>query len=95
MHRLPVAGMARKVWGDHHRYVMTYFAAYPGLYFTGGGCRRGSDGYYWVTGRVDDVLNVAGHRLGTAEGEPESLGDVSTLADPSVVDAIVRGAKRV
>ena len=181
----PWPGMARTVFGDHHRYVMTYFTTYPGYYFTGDGCRRDEDGYYWITGRVDDVLNVSGHRMGTAEfeaalvsdeavaeagvvgfphpikgqgvyayivlqpeaadmdeeelakrlngtcrsqigahakldlmqvvpglpktrsgkvmrrilrkvaeGEPEKLGDVSTLADPSVVDAIVAGAKK-
>ncbi|EDM80258.1 acetate--CoA ligase [Plesiocystis pacifica SIR-1] len=178
----PWPGMARTVWGDHARYVMTYFTTFPGFYFTGDGCRRDADGYYWITGRVDDVLNVSGHRMGTAEfeaaliaidelaeaavvgyphavkgqgvhayvvaqpgveaddaltakaheavrgsigaharidrlqyvpglpktrsgkcmrrilrkiaeGEPDKLGDVSTLADPSVVDAIIEGAK--
>jgi acetyl-CoA synthetase len=62
-------GQARTVWGDHHRFKETYFSQYPGLYFTGDGCRRDEDGYYWITGRIDDVLNVAGHRLGTAEIE--------------------------
>jgi len=178
----PWPGQARTVWNDHPRFVATYFQHYPGLYFTGDGCRRDSDGYYWITGRVDDVINVSGHRMGTAEfesalvsidavaeagvvgyphpikgqgvyayivlqpgyepsdaieaelhaacrtqigahakvdlyqfvpglpktrsgkvmrrilrkvaeGEPDKLGDVSTLADPSVVDAIVAGAK--
>jgi len=178
----PWPGQARTVWGDHRRYFRTYFETFPGHYFTGDGARRDSDGYYWITGRVDDVLNVAGHRMGTAEfesalvhanevaeaavvgyphaikgqgvyayivmqpgqerdeglegklngicrkligaharvdiyqfvpglpktrsgkvmrrilrkvaeGQPEALGDVSTLADPSVVDAIVAGAK--
>ncbi|MFT4623712.1 MAG: acetyl-CoA synthetase [Myxococcota bacterium] len=180
----PWPGLARTVWGDHERYVATYFTAFPGYYFTGDGCRRDSDGYYWITGRVDDVINVSGHRMGTAEfeavlvsldavaeagvvgfphpvkgqgvyayvvlqpeaagadesellvaitaacraqigaharvdlvqvvpglpktrsgkvmrrilrkvaeGAPEALGDVSTLADPDVVDAIVAGAK--
>ena len=180
----PWPGMARTVWGDHARYVATYFSTFPGSYFTGDGCRRDGDGYHWITGRVDDVLNVAGHRMGTAEfeavlvsidaigeagvvgyphpikgqgvyayvvlqpeaagadedallaevnaacraqvgaharvdllqvvpglpktrsgkvmrrilrkvaeGAPEQLGDVSTLADPSVVEAIVAGAK--
>ncbi|MCB9738646.1 MAG: acetate--CoA ligase [Deltaproteobacteria bacterium] len=178
----PWPGMARTVWGDHERYVATYFATFPGYYFTGDGCRRDGAGYHLVTGRVDDVLNVAGHRIGTAEfeavivtveaiaeagvvgfphpvkgqgvyayvvlqpgaepgpdlqalvnnvcraqigahakvdllqivpglpktrsgkvmrrilrkvaeGQPEALGDVSTLADPSVVEAIVAGAK--
>jgi len=179
-------GMARTVWGDHERYVSTYFTTFPGVYFTGDGCRRDADGYHWITGRVDDVLNVSGHRMGTAEfeavlvsidaiaeagvvgcphpikgqgvyayvalqpeaagmnddellkvvnatcraqigaharidllqivpglpktrsgkvmrrilrkvaeGEPDKLGDTSTLADPGVVDAIVAGAKAV
>ena len=67
--RYPWPGMMRTVYGDHQRFVQTYFSMYPGLYFTGDGCRRDEDGYYWITGRVDDVLNVAGHRLGTAEVE--------------------------
>ncbi|MFN7670680.1 MAG: acetate--CoA ligase [Planctomycetota bacterium] len=62
-------GQARTILNDHARFRQTYFAMYPGLYFTGDGCRRDEDGYYWITGRVDDVLNVAGHRLGTAEIE--------------------------
>ena len=62
-------GQARTVYGDHDRFVKTYFAAYPGKYFTGDGCRRDVDGYYWITGRVDDVINVSGHRMGTAEVE--------------------------
>ncbi|HEY8268392.1 MAG TPA: acetate--CoA ligase [Xanthobacteraceae bacterium] len=62
-------GMMRTVYGDHQRFVDTYFKTYPGKYFTGDGCRRDEDGYYWITGRVDDVINVAGHRLGTAEVE--------------------------
>ena len=66
-------GQARTVWGDHDRYVATYFHTYPGLYFTGDGCRRDADGYYWITGRVDDVLNVSGHRMGTAEFESAIL----------------------
>jgi acetyl-CoA synthetase len=179
----PWPGQARTVWGDHERFVSTYFSTYPGRYFTGDGCSRDIDGYHRITGRVDDVLNVSGHRMGTAElesallvveevaeagvvgyphdlkgqgvyayivlqpgasassaiedamqqavrtaigsiakidvfqfvpglpktrsgkvmrrilrkvaeGQPEQLGDVSTLADPSVVDAIVAGAKR-
>ena len=181
---LPWPGQARTVYGDHARYVATYFSAYDGYYFTGDGVRRDADGYYWITGRVDDVINVSGHRMGTAEfeaalvsapevaeagvvgfphpikgqgvyayivlqpghhasddlpgklngicrttigahakvdlyqvvpglpktrsgkvmrrilrkvaeGQPEALGDVSTLADPSVVDAIVAGAKQL
>jgi acetyl-CoA synthetase len=180
----PWPGMARTVWGDHDRFVSTYFSLFPGRYFTGDGCRRDADGYYWITGRVDDVINVSGHRMGTAEfeaalvsveevaeagvvgfphpikgqgvyayivlqpgfspteaieraldaacraqigaharvdlvqfvpglpktrsgkvmrrilrkvaeGEADKLGDVSTLADPSVVDAIVAGARRL
>ena len=62
-------GQARTIYGDHERYKQTYFAMYPGRYFTGDGCRRDEDGYYWITGRVDDVLNCSGHRLGTAEVE--------------------------
>jgi acetyl-CoA synthetase len=62
-------GQMRTVYGDHKRFVETYFASFPGKYFTGDGCRRDADGYYWITGRVDDVINVAGHRLGTAEVE--------------------------
>ncbi len=65
----PWPGMMRTVYGDHKRFKETYFATYPGSYFTGDGCRRDKDGYYWITGRVDDVLNVSGHRLGTAEIE--------------------------
>ncbi len=178
----PWPGQARTVYGDHDRYVQTYFSNYDGLYFTGDGARRDEDGYFWITGRVDDVLNISGHRMGTAEfesvlltvdkvaeaavvgyphpvkgqgvyayvvlepgneatpelekelnktvrtvigaiakvdifqfvpglpktrsgkvmrrilrkvaeGEPDSLGDISTLADPSVVEAIKSGAK--
>ncbi len=62
-------GQMRTVYGDHQRFIDTYFKTYPGKYFTGDGCRRDEDGYYWITGRVDDVINVAGHRLGTAEVE--------------------------
>ncbi len=62
-------GQMRTVYGDHQRFVETYFKTYPGMYFTGDGCRRDADGYWWITGRVDDVINVAGHRLGTAEVE--------------------------
>ena len=65
----PWPGMMRTLYGDHARFVDTYFSMYPGYYFTGDGCRRDEDGYYWITGRVDDVLNVSGHRLGTAEIE--------------------------
>jgi acetyl-CoA synthetase len=62
-------GQMRTVWGDHERFFQTYFTTYPGRYFTGDGCRRDADGYYWITGRVDDVINVSGHRMGTAEVE--------------------------
>jgi acetyl-CoA synthetase len=62
-------GQMRTVYGDHKRFVETYFSTYKGKYFTGDGCRRDEDGYYWITGRVDDVLNISGHRLGTAEIE--------------------------
>jgi acetyl-CoA synthetase len=62
-------GQMRTVYGDHERFKQTYFSTYPGKYFTGDGCRRDKDGYYWITGRVDDVLNVSGHRMGTAEVE--------------------------
>ena len=62
-------GQMRTVYGDHERFIQTYFSTYPGKYFTGDGCRRDADGYYWITGRVDDVINVSGHRMGTAEVE--------------------------
>jgi acetyl-CoA synthetase len=62
-------GQMRTVWGDHDRFFQTYFSTYKGKYFTGDGCRRDEDGYYWITGRVDDVINVSGHRMGTAEVE--------------------------
>jgi acetyl-CoA synthetase len=65
----PWPGQMRTVYGDHQRFIDTYFSTYPGMYFTGDGARRDADGYYWITGRVDDVLNVSGHRLGTAELE--------------------------
>jgi acetyl-CoA synthetase len=69
-------GQMRTVFGDHQRFVDTYFKTYPGKYFTGDGCRRDADGYYWITGRVDDVINVAGHRLGTAEVESALVAHV-------------------
>ena len=78
-------GQMRTVYGDHERFVQTYFSAYPGQYFTGDGCRRDTDGYYWITGRVDDVINVAGHRLGTAEVES------ALVAHPKVSEAAVVG----
>lgn len=80
----PWPGQARTVWGDHARYVNTYFTAYKGYYFTGDGCRRDSDGYYWITGRVDDVINVSGHRMGTAEFE-SVLVSVASVAEAGVV----------
>ena len=65
----PWPGIMRTLYGDHQRFVDTYFSTYPGYYFTGDGARRDADGYYWITGRMDDVLNVSGHRMGTAEVE--------------------------
>jgi len=78
-------GQMRTVYGDHERFVQTYFSTYPGKYFTGDGCRRDADGYYWITGRVDDVINVAGHRLGTAEVES------ALVAHPKCSEAAVVG----
>ncbi|SFZ82743.1 acetyl-coenzyme A synthetase [Devosia enhydra] len=78
-------GQMRTVYGDHQRFVSTYFETYKGYYFTGDGCRRDADGYYWITGRVDDVLNVSGHRLGTAEIES------ALVAHPKVSEAAVVG----
>jgi acetyl-CoA synthetase len=78
-------GLARTIYGDHRRFVDTYFSAYKGKYFTGDGCRRDQDGYYWITGRVDDVINVAGHRMGTAEVES------ALVAHPKVSEAAVVG----
>jgi acetyl-CoA synthetase len=78
-------GQMRTVYGDHDRFVQTYFSTYKGKYFTGDGCRRDKDGYYWITGRVDDVINVSGHRLGTAEVES------ALVAHPKVSEAAVVG----
>jgi acetyl-CoA synthetase len=78
-------GQMRTVYGDHARFIETYFKTYPGTYFTGDGCRRDADGYYWITGRVDDVINVAGHRLGTAEVES------ALVLHPAVAEAAVVG----
>jgi acetyl-CoA synthetase len=75
---------ARTVYGDHKRFIETYFSAYPDVYFTGDGARRDEDGYYWITGRVDDVLNVSGHRLGTAEIE-SALVAHALVAEAAVV----------
>jgi acetyl-CoA synthetase len=77
-------GQARTIWGDHARFVETYWSQYPGLYFTGDGCRRDQDGFYWITGRVDDVVNVSGHRLGTAEVE-SALVEHEYVAEAAVV----------
>jgi len=79
-------GQMRTVYGDHKRFEDTYFATYKGKYFTGDGCRRDADGYYWITGRVDDVINVSGHRMGTAEVES------ALVAHPKVAEAAVVGA---
>ena len=79
-------GQMRTVYGDHDRFVETYFSSYEGKYFTGDGCRRDEDGYYWITGRVDDVINVSGHRMGTAEVES------ALVAYPTVAEAAVVGA---
>ncbi|HSP25498.1 MAG TPA: acetate--CoA ligase [Saliniramus sp.] len=78
-------GQMRTVYGDHERFIQTYFSTYPGKYFTGDGCRRDADGYYWITGRVDDVINVSGHRMGTAEVES------ALVAHPKVSEAAVVG----
>ena len=78
-------GQMRTVYGDHERFINTYFTTFPGRYFTGDGCRRDEDGYYWITGRVDDVINVSGHRLGTAEVES------ALVAHPKVAEAAVVG----
>jgi acetyl-CoA synthetase len=81
----PWPGIARTLYGDHQRFRANYFGQYPGLYFTGDGCRRDEDGYYWITGRVDDVINVSGHRIGTAEVESALVGH------PAVAEAAVVG----
>jgi acetyl-CoA synthetase len=78
-------GQMRSVYGDHQRFIDTYFTQYKGYYFTGDGCRRDADGYYWITGRVDDVLNISGHRIGTAEIES------ALVAHPKVAEAAVVG----
>ncbi len=78
-------GQMRTVYGDHARFIDTYFKTYPGTYFTGDGCRRDADGYYWITGRVDDVINVSGHRIGTAEVES------ALVSHPKVAEAAVVG----
>ena len=78
-------GQARSVYGDHERFIQTYFSTFPGTYFTGDGARRDEDGYWWITGRVDDVINVSGHRMGTAEIES------ALVAHPKVAEAAVVG----
>jgi acetyl-CoA synthetase len=78
-------GQMRTVYGDHQRFIDTYFKAYPGMYFTGDGARRDEDGYFWIMGRVDDVINVSGHRLGTMEIES------ALVSHPSVAEAAVVG----
>ena len=78
-------GQMRTVWGDHDRFISAYFSDYKGYYFTGDGCRRDADGYYWITGRVDDVINVSGHRMGTAEVES------ALVAHPKIAEAAVVG----
>jgi len=82
--RNPWPGMARTIWNDHERFISTYFSPFPGYYFTGDGCRRDEDGYYWITGRVDDVINVSGHRMGTAEVE-SALVNHPACAEAAVV----------
>ena len=78
-------GQARSIWGNHERFIQGYFKTVPGRYFTSDGCKRDADGYYWITGRVDDVINVSGHRLGTAEIESV------LVAHPQVAEAAVVG----
>ena len=84
--RHPWPGQMRTVYGDHKRFRETYFVQYPGYYFTGDGCRRDEDGYYWITGRVDDVINVSGHRIGTAEVE-SALVSHAAVSEAAVVGA--------
>jgi acetyl-CoA synthetase len=81
----PWPGMMRTLFGDHERFVQTYFSSFPGKYFTGDGARRDADGYWWITGRVDDVINVSGHRMGTAEVES------ALVSHPKVAEAAVVG----
>ena len=78
-------GQMRTVYGDNERFIETYFSTFPGRYFSGDGCRRDEDGYYWITGRVDDVINVSGHRMGTAEVES------ALVSHPKVAEAAVVG----
>jgi len=85
--KFPWPGQMRSVYGDHERFITTYFSQFPGYYFSGDGCRRDKDGYYWITGRVDDVLNISGHRLGTAEIES------ALVLHDSVAEAAVVGCE--
>ncbi len=85
VHRRQLAGQARTVYGDHDRFIEAYFSTFPGRYFTGDGCKRDADDYYWITGRVDDVINVSGHRMGTAEVES------ALVLHPKVAEAAVVG----
>ena len=78
-------GQMRTIYGDHQRFAETYFTMFPGNFFTGDGCKRDEDGYYWITGRVDDVLNISGHRMGTAEVES------ALVSHPSVAESAVVG----
>ena len=77
-------GQMRTIYGDHQRFIDTYFSHFPGYYFTGDGAKRDEDGYYWITGRVDDVLNISGHRIGTAEVEG-AIGKANGVAEAAVV----------
>jgi acetyl-CoA synthetase len=83
--KAPWPGIMRTLQGDHARYETTYFAPFKGFYFSGDGCRRDKDGYYWLTGRVDDVINVSGHRIGTAEVES------ALVSHPQCAEAAVVG----
>ena len=82
VHREILAGQMRTVYGDHARFEQTYFSTYKGKYFTGDGCRSDADGYYWITGRVDDVINVSGHRMGTAEVESSLVAHAKSRKPP-------------
>merc|ERR1712224_351150 len=84
MGKKPSPSMMRTVYGDHKRFMETYFSQFPGYYFTGDGCKRDKDGMYWLTGRMDDVINVSGHRIGTAEVE-SALVAYSQVAEAAVV----------
>ena len=87
-------GQMRTVYGDHQRFIDTYFTTFPGRYFSGDGCRRDEDGYYWITGRVDDVINVSGHRMGTAEVESALKSDwVFLSVTPMVGEKILKDLK--